>query len=64
MIYMSDFYKKDNKNYELKRNKEFLNWLKNQIKNGYSCALEIEEIINEEYIKKYSLSMKNIFLKK
>ena len=41
---MIDFYKKDNKSYELKRNKEFLNWLKNQIKNGYSCSLEIEEM--------------------
>ena len=38
------FYKHDNKNYEISKNKEFLYWLKNSINNGYDCFVTIEEM--------------------
>lgn len=38
------FYKQDKHLYELNKNKEFLNWLKEQIENGYHCYIEIKEL--------------------
>ena len=37
------FYEQDTKNYEIEQNKDFLNWLKNSIKDGYHCFIKIEE---------------------
>lgn len=38
------FYEQDTKDYEIEKNKEFLNWLKNTIDNGYHCFIETEEL--------------------
>ncbi len=38
------FYEQDNKNYEIKKNKVFLNWLENIIDDGYNCFIKIEEL--------------------
>ena len=38
------FYEQDTKNYEIEQNKDFLNWLKNSIKDGYHCFIKIEEL--------------------
>lgn len=43
------FYAQDNHLYELNKNKEFLNWLRKKIDNGYHCYLtldELQELIN------------------
>jgi hypothetical protein len=39
-----NFYKQDTKDYEIEKNKTFLNWLKSAIENGYHCFIEIEEL--------------------
>ena len=38
------FYEKDTKDYEIEKNKDFLNWLKASIKDGYHCFMETEEL--------------------
>lgn len=38
------FYEQDTKDYELEKNKDFLNWLKASIKDGYHCFMETEEL--------------------
>lgn len=38
------FYKQDKKDYEIEKNKEFLNWLKNSISDGYYCYIRLEEL--------------------
>ena len=53
------FYKKDIKEYELERNKEFINWLKNKTNSGYHNFISIKELqklinnITEWYEIKY-----------
>ena len=36
------FYEQDPKKYDISKNKEFLNWLKESIKNGYHSFIDIE----------------------
>ena len=38
------FYEQDTKDYEIEKNKDFLNWLKASIKDGYHCFMETEEL--------------------
>ena len=38
------FYKQDMKEYEIKKNKEFLKWMKEIINNGYHCFINIDEL--------------------
>ena len=38
------FYETDTKEYEIEKNKEFLNWLENSISNGYYCYIGLEEL--------------------
>ena len=38
------FYEQDRKDYDIKKNKDFLNWLKDSIANGYYCYLKIDEL--------------------
>lgn len=38
------FYGQDTKDYEIEKNKDFLNWLKNSITNGYHCFIGIDEL--------------------
>lgn len=38
------FYKQDEHLYEISKNKELLNWLKDKINHGYHCYLEIDEL--------------------
>ncbi len=38
------FYEQDTKDYEIEKNKDFLNWLKASIKDGYHCFIETEEL--------------------
>lgn len=38
------FYEQDTKDYEIEKNKEFLNWLKTTIDNGYHCFIGNEEL--------------------
>lgn len=40
----NNFYKNDTKKYEIEKNKEFLNWLKMKIDNGYHYSIEIGEL--------------------
>lgn len=40
------FYEQDSKKYEVLKNKEFLSWLKNSIKNGYHPFIDIEGLQN------------------
>lgn len=40
------FYEQDLKKYDLLRNKEFLTWFNNLIKNGYHCFISVEELQN------------------
>lgn len=37
-------YEQDKKEYEIEMNKDFLNWLKNLISDGYHCYIKIEEL--------------------
>ncbi len=39
-----EFYKQDNKKYEIKKNKEFLNWFKKALINDYNYYIEPEEL--------------------
>ena len=39
-----EFYKKDNKKYEIKKNKEFLSWFKKALINDYNYYIEPEEL--------------------
>lgn len=41
---VNTFYMQDRKKYEIKNNKEFLNWLEKSIKNGYNCFINKEEL--------------------
>ena len=41
---LDEFYKKNKKKYELGRNKDFLNWLKNSVQDGYYCYMEVSEL--------------------
>lgn len=38
------FYEQDLKKYEIEKNKDFLNWLKNRIAYGYCCFIKTEEL--------------------
>ena len=38
------FYKEDKKEYEIGNNKDFINWLKTSIHNGYNCYIDIDEL--------------------
>ena len=38
------FYEQDLKEYEIEKNKDFLNWLKKEISNGYRCYIEPKEL--------------------
>ena len=38
------FYEQDTKDYEIEKNKDFLNWLKASIKDGYHCFIKTEEL--------------------
>lgn len=38
------FYEQDTKDYEIEKNKDFLNWLKASIRDGYHCFMETEEL--------------------
>ena len=38
------FYEQDSKKYEIEKNKDFLNWLKNLITDGYHCFIETDEL--------------------
>lgn len=38
------FYEQDTKDYEIEKNKDFLNWLRASIKDGYHCFMETEEL--------------------
>lgn len=38
------FWEQDTKDYEIKKNKDFLNWLKNSITDGYHCFIGTEEL--------------------
>ena len=38
------FYKKDQKKYDISKNKELLTWLKIAIKNGYHSFMDIENL--------------------
>lgn len=40
------FYQQDTRDYEIEKNQEFLNWLKNTIVDGYHCYISIEELQN------------------
>lgn len=40
------FYEQDSKKYEVLKNKEFLSWLKNSVKNGYHPFIDIEGLQN------------------
>ena len=39
-----NFYEQDTKDYEIENNKDFLNWLKNSILDGYHCYIKTEEL--------------------
>ena len=62
---VENFYNQDTKNYELVRNKEFFNWLKNSITDGYKCFIGIKELqdlidkIVQFYVDKYKDSIIN-----
>ena len=38
------FYEQDTKDYEIEKNKDFLNWLRSSIKDGYHCFIKTEEL--------------------
>ena len=38
------FYEQDTKDYEIEKNKDFLNWLRASIEDGYHCFMETEEL--------------------
>ena len=38
------FYEQDRKEYEIETNKDFLNWFKNSIVDGYNCFIETKEL--------------------
>ena len=39
-----DFFSKDKKLYDLKRNREFISWYKNRIKNGYDAIFNLDDL--------------------